>query len=98
MESAMDQDRRHQIDAWLQAALDLDDESERSRLLDRECPDELRNDVDRLLTACANPDALPPVERMRIEALYDLQMHDLQRPESDESGELDLGPLSPWSL
>ena len=47
MESAMDQDRRHQIDAWLQAALDLDDESERSRLLDRECPDELRNDVDR---------------------------------------------------
>lgn len=89
----MNQDRRHQIDAWLQAALNVDDESERTRFLDRQCPGELRSDVDRLLVACNSPDALPSVGRMRIEALYDLQS-----PVSDESGELDLGPRSPWSL
>lgn len=89
----MNQDRRHQIDAWLQAALDVEDEAERKQFLDRQCPRDLRSDVDRLLVACASPDALPSVGRMRIEALYDLQ-----RPPSDESGELDLGPRSPWSL
>ena len=88
----MNQNRRHQIDAWLQAALDVDDETDRRRFLDQQCPVELRGDVDRLLVACASPDALPSVGRMRIEALYDLQ-----RPPSDESGELDLGPRSPWS-
>lgn len=89
----MNSQRRHQIDAWLQAALDVDDEAARRRMLDRECPADLRTDVDRLLQACASPDALPSVGRMRIEALYDLQ-----RPPSDESGELDLGPRSPWSM
>lgn len=89
----MNPDRRQQIDTWLQAALDVDDETERRQFLDRRCPDELRTDVDRLLDACASPDALPSVGRLRIEALYDLQ-----RPPSDESGELELGPQSPWSL
>ena len=88
----MNHDRRHQIDAWLQAALDLDDEAERRCFLDQECPTELRSDVDRLLLACASPGALPSVGRMRIEALYDLQS-----PPSDESGELDPDPRSPWS-
>lgn len=90
----MNPDRRHRIDAWLQAALDLDDAAERRDLLDRECPADLRADVDRLLRACARPDALPPVARLRLEALYDLQTP----PRSEESGEVDLGPTSPWAL